>query len=150
MKNNKKGFTLIELLAVIVVLAIIMVIATTQVTKTINKARQDSFKSSFDMMYKSMKTSALQGMTKEDAIGALDFSKDDYKVDIEVNSGTYTLTVCAADLSIKTTNNPDGTEVYTEDGTLKNGTKFEQIDVSSLNGYEVVTKHCIRKSYKVS
>lgn len=107
--NKNKGFTLIELLAVIVVLAIIMIIATTQVNKTIKRARADSFVSSYNMIAKEVKrrisVNDMTGSNYEeiecnDESGTpnycykiYDFSKDNYVVKILPNGVEYSITM---------------------------------------------------------
>lgn len=105
MKNNKKGFTLIELLAVIVVLAIIMVIATGAVTRTIQSARVNSFKSSYDMIVKNIKdkinmnklgyneTIICDDSNTNTCSDLYDYSSEDYFTKIEFDaSGNYDIT----------------------------------------------------------
>ncbi len=161
--RNTKGFTLIELLAVIVVLAIIMVIATTQVNATIKKSRANSFVESYQMMYKSLKSSAIAGNTAEEALKELEASKNDYdvKVSADTSTGTYTLTVCAKGI---TYNAPSGSDAATEtgkaSGKFSNMNLLEYYNPSQANGdknaidsnigdtYNVTT-HCINSSYTV-
>ena len=62
--KKKNGFTLIELLAVIVILAIILLIAIPNILTVIEKAREDSFKSSLEMIMKQIEYEMLQeGLT---------------------------------------------------------------------------------------
>ena len=162
--KNKKGFTLIELLEVIVVLAIIMVIATQQVNKTIQKSRANSFVESYQMMYKSVKGSAIQGNTEAEAESMLDFS-DDYHVKVAVSGTEYRLAVCAKGTSITTTNN-NGTTVATESGsasgkfsnmnlttyyeTNKNVTTGKSKITSNIGKDYILINHCITSSYNTS
>lgn len=167
--KNKKGFTLIELLAVIVVLAIIMVIATQQVNKTIQKSRANSFVESYQMMYKSVKGSAIQGNTAAEAESMLDYS-DDYKVTVAVSGTEYRLAVCAqgATINIVEETKSDGTKekVAKESGnasgkfsnmdlttyyeTKKDGTGGKSIITSNIGNNYRLTKHCITSSYNTS
>ena len=85
MKKNNKGFTLIELLAVIVVLAIIMVIATTQINGVIRKNRVDSFLSTYKIAMDAAKTCAVQQTSGNDCVANVDYSTDDYVLEMTSN-----------------------------------------------------------------
>lgn len=157
MKKNNKGFTLIELLAVIVVLAIIMVIATTQINRTIKKSRADSFVSSYQLLYKSLKSGATQNLSVDDIkTKVMDYSDKEFNVALTETSGVYTLAVCTAgidiDVSTKTESNNgtgkfanmDLTEYY-ESSSLTGGDDGKRI--GSIGNSYSVTKHCIISTY---
>ena len=116
--KNKKGFTLIELLAVIVVLAIIMVIATRQINGTIKKSRVDSFLSTYKIIMDATKTCAVQKLNSTNCESTIDYSEDDYDLDISTtNYETYTIT-----LKAKTDGEFDSidiTEYYTDSTIVK-------------------------------
>ena len=107
--KNKKGFTLVELLAVIVILAIIMVIATQQIGKVIAGARADSFVESYQMIAKQVNTyiasDQLDAITCDDTdsddtndcSSKYGLSSADYSLKVAGNTGTYTITLTAAD-----------------------------------------------------
>lgn len=158
MKKNNKGFTLIELLAVIVVLAVIMVIATTQINRTIKKSRADSFVSSYQLLYKSLKSGVTQNLsTTEIKENVMDYSDKEFEVELVEdpnNAGVYKLTVCTAGISIGENNeetgrgtgkfaNMDLTEFYNP--SQADGDKAS-ID-SNIGSSYTIKKHCIISTY---
>ena len=134
--KNKKGFTLIELLAVIVVLAIIMVIATRQINGTIKKSRVDSFLSIYKIIMDATKTCAVQQLNSTNCESTIDYSEDDYDLDISTtNYETYTIT-----LKAKTDGEFDSidiTEYYTDSTIVKklgtNNTSLKNITLGKTS-----------------
>lgn len=154
MKKNNKGFTLIELLAVIVVLAIIMVIATTQINRTIKKSRADAFVSSYQMLYKTLKSGATSGLSREEIIKEMDYSPKEFDVALTVGgSSDYALTVCTAGIKLES-----GAETGTGTGKFANMNLTDFYNPSQADGDKAsigsnigsdytVKEHCITSSY---
>ena len=142
--KNKKGFTLIELLAVIVVLAIIMVIATRQINGTIKKSRVDSFLSTYKIIMDATKTCAVQQLSSTNCESTIDYSEDDYDLDISTtNYETYTITLKAktdgefSNIKIKDYY-PNNSDIIKKLGTNSTSLTIITLDENSLKAdYQV-------------